>query len=383
MGGIRDDMEKITDYLRVFDGITQYANWGSGLEHFRHLAVVREEFPEKIWELAVHHTYFVHFHYGGVDPVLTRKYRKEWNDIFDFDPDSITVTNFTDKYENSHVLPSYESEDILMRIAQYHVARWRGEEFSSVANGRDGRPDLYVSNLISVLLGQPLRFEVIGFPTGEGDQSVTVALELCDAKGNVLHAFEDREMRLDRMRVEEYEVPSEEFYNHRAVHPRLRYRWEGEEHTTYLFPQTIATSIRPHLLYWTRSLKRVVMMEDEGRWKMGDRGPGETLHYPEFGQGVITSRMTPQSWAENPVPNNQRDIPRHGEHGQARVLRNSREIESWGEDWFRFGYSLNFSKTMAMPHPGGALDWYNIELENPYGEYGSRYLSPPIWVVSG
>ena len=60
--------------------------------------------------------------------------------------------------------------------------------------------------------------------------------------------------------------------------------------------------------------------------------------------------------------------------GWVRVLRNNREIESFGN------WDLTLSKPLWLPGPGRAMDAYAIELSNPRG---ARYRSPPVWVVSG
>ena len=357
-----ENIELLKQYLTVFDGITQYANWGTGENHFKMLMKVREEFPEKIWELAVHHTYLNHSHYGGVDPVLTKKFRKGWAEIFKFNPDSITITNFFDKSENSACFPSYEREDILMRISEYYISKWRGEEFRA-----EGSPDLYLTNYTNGLLGQPLKFEVIGFPIKGQDKKVIISLEICNEKGEVLYTFEPRDMVLDEMRVEEYEIGSENFYNQRAISPRIRYTWRGKESLSYLFPQTnIVISMKPHMLYWARSLKRMLRASSPWGIKIDNKGAGDTVIIPEDGLIILEGKGTSGITAAVP-PVNQGG-------GLVRVLRNGRELESFG----RWDFTL--VKPLRVPNPVGALDWYNLELENPRG---GRYTTPSVWVTSG
>ena len=374
--------ELLRDYLRVFDGVTQYGSWDEELRQ-RHLTLVSsamKEFPEKIFELMVHHTLFVHYYGWGYDPVMTRKFREEWEEAFGFNPDSVVMSNLNDLNEYSFIFPSHEAEDIIMKFVQYYTTRWRGEEFPSIE--RTDIPDLYVTNPTNVMLGQTLTLDVIGFPVKGTDRNVTIYLELCDEKENVLHAFPARKIVLDSMRVEQYDMPSEEFYYRRAILPRLRYEWRGKEGVSYLFPHTnLVTSIRPHILFWARSLNRTITIGNSRNWSIEGAGQGDTLLYPEMGTGVITSNAIPK---ERPLPNYLRKVPDYdGDHGLVRIMRNGREIESWG-DWRGFRYDLHFNKIIRLPNPGDALDWYNIELENLYGNYdGVRYLSPPVWVVSG
>ena len=124
-----DNMDNLKNYLRVFDGITQYGILKSHLKHFKELVKIRKDFPEKIWELVVHNNHFVHFHGGGVPTILTKKIRKEWESVFDFKPDAVAITNFFDISEYSRIFPSYEAEDILMRISHNYISKWRKKEY--------------------------------------------------------------------------------------------------------------------------------------------------------------------------------------------------------------------------------------------------------------
>ena len=69
---------------------------------------------------------------------------------------------------------------------------------------------------------------------------------------------------------------------------------------------------------------------------------------------------------------NAREVDRGG--GWVRILRNGREIESFGK------WDLWMTRLVRLPPAGGALDWYNLELANGNG---GRYLSPAIWVTDG
>ena len=64
MGAFRKAPNKIIDYLKVFDGVTAYANWTIEVqrEHMKMLTkIMKEQFPDKIFEAAVHNTYTQHF----------------------------------------------------------------------------------------------------------------------------------------------------------------------------------------------------------------------------------------------------------------------------------------------------------------------------------
>ncbi|NUQ63295.1 MAG: LamG domain-containing protein [Pirellulales bacterium] len=354
--------EWVREYLPYFDGISMYANWSEEMQAGVYGAlteVLHREFPQKIFEGAVHTTYLVHFHYGGVVPSLTQKYRNSWDIALKAAPDSLTITNWFDTYENSHIMPSYEREDILLRIAQQRLAHWRSQE-----PARTAAPDLYVANTTNVLLGQPLEFEVLGFPVDGGEKGVRVTLELCDERENVLHAFPAREMLLDELRVARFELPSQELAAQRAIRPRLTWAWgQQPPATSHLLPPThLAASLRPHLLFWCRSMKRMIQTADRKDWLLGGAHAGGTARFA--GDGVtplVSFAYSDRSSAD--------EVDRGG--GWVRVLRNGRELESFAN------WNLKFATLLRLPDPGAALDWYQLELENANG---GKYLSPAIWV---
>jgi hypothetical protein len=368
-------------YLYAFDGISAYTSFSEAqqAEVTAEIAGLMREFPAKIFENVLEQSYLVHFHYGGVEPNLTEKYRNSWRIALGAKPDSVTVVNFFDIYEYTRIFPSYENEDILLKIAQFEITRWRGQEYPA-----GDTPDLYVTNPTSVRLGTPINLEVLGFPISGAEKTVTVGLDVCDERAQVLHRFEDREVRLDEMRVERYQVDSEQFPEQRAVYPRLRYRWSGRDYESTLFPQTnLVTALRPHMHYWARSIRRMIKVDHPGAWTLDGKGPGQTVTMDPGGLAIIDSRIIPVDWEAKPVPNHQQEVfSRHGGAGLVRLLRNGREIESFSTERTA-NWHLNLTKTFFPPNPGGALDWYNLELENAYGAYGTRYLTPSIWMVSG
>jgi len=347
----------LREYMEAFDGVSMYGCWTTNGQ--RKLLnwltpIMHNEFPEKLFEAAVHTNYTSHFHYGGMDPHLTKKYRDSWMMVLKAKPDSITVTNWFDVWENSRIMPSYELGDIRLRILQYYADVFRGQAPRTTQS-----PDLYVANLTSALLGQWMEFEVIGFPCRyENDKTVKVRLELCDDTGKLLYAFEERTMVLDKLQVERYLIPSETFSAYRAVRPRLATKWgdRGEGKTPLLPPTNIETSLRSHLLFWCRAKQDLIKVKDPMAWSIDNSSPGSTYILNQGGERMVLSDSSFSTKGNRWV----------------RVLRNGRELA-------KTTLSLKFSEPIEMPAPKGALNWYNLELEN---SAGSRYLSPSIWVMS-
>lgn len=351
----------ILDYINEFDGVTMYANWSTSMqeEFFAWLVpIMKKSYPNKIFEAAVHTTYCVHFHYGGVSPRLTDKYRKSWDMTISSDPDSITITNWFDTYENSRIMPSYELDDSMLKIAQYNIEKWKKGSFVKFEE-----PVLYVFNYVSQRLGNKLDFEVIGFPTVDKYAEIAYSLQVCDENGQLIHEFPVQKLTLDRMRSVVFDLDTIGLGNYKAVFPRIKYVSAGLVKDSGLLPPTyLVTSIRPHLLFWGRATNHVLQIDTDRTWFLNGKRQGETVVWTSGSHvGVIKSLAFSQgvSGVEN----------RGG--GWVRVLRNGREIESFAK------WDLSFCRFINMPDPGDAVDWYNLELEN---WKGNRYISPPIWV---
>lgn len=356
---LMDAMSAKPDLLRRFlpylDGISMYANWGIGAQQkvFSELVpVMRQEFPHKIFEAAVQNNYFNHYHYGGVNPRLMDKYLDSWNCTLEAEPDSITLTNLFDHYENSHHLPSYNWEDMLFRISQYHLACWRGQ--NPVCSPQQ---DIYTLNLTNVLIGSSAPFDLIGFPA-QNPKNVQVTLEVCSPDGKVLQSFGPVVFTGQKMEIHRFNLDTWPLAEQTALLPRLRY---ADDSTTPLFPGThLCTSIRPHMLSWARCNNHVIPVNHSG-WTMNGQPGGSFITWPGAQEVFICSDGVP---ASGPAKN-------HG-GGHVRLLRNGREIQtfdSWG---------LNFARLIRLPDPGAAWDWYNLELEN---SNGCRFTTAPIYVL--
>lgn len=347
--------EVLRRYLPYLDGISMYANWGLGTQRqvFAGLVpVMRQEFPHKIFEAAVQNNYFNHYHYGGVSPRLMDKYLDSWACTLEAEPDSITMTNLFDHYENSHHLPSYNWEDMLFRIAQYHLAGWRGQPAS-----RSPEQDIYTLNLTNVLIGRTAPFDLIAFPASNPTPR-KVTLEICAADGELLHRFDPVEFSGAGMEVRRFDLDTWPLAEQMGLFPRLRYA-DGE--TTPLFPGThLCTSVRPHMLSWARCNNHVIPVDD-GSWELNGAGAGQFVSYPVGQAGFF------RAWAR---PLGGSGVNRGG--GHVRLLRNGREIETYSS------WGLHFSRLVRLPDPGAGWDWYNLELENARG---CRYMTAPIFVV--
>ena len=339
----------VREYLPYFDGVSGY---GTGYRiPQRVLRKVMGEYPQKVFEVTAHFAYLVHFAVSGTDVHLSETWRQHLDECVECEPDAIMLTNFYDHYENSLVFPCYDREDFALRYFEWRTAKWRKRQFR-----RRKEPELVVTgNYVAQLGVTPLEFEVLGFPIDNAQRDVVLHLDLCDTAGKPIYSFPDRKMRLeDDVKVESFSVSSIDFAQYRGVVARLKYDWAGFKMTMNYTPMTVIDpSIRGYRLYWARSTKNELLVGGEKTWKMDLVGPGGTRQ-PRNGRVFISNSIKPN-------------------------------YVHW--DKFRTGHSLTVLRrdgeeypggiaSPVLPPPGGALHWYNVELENANG---CKYMSLPIW----
>jgi len=354
--------EMLRKFMPVADGLTMYGNWSLTNQQkiFDKVApVMHKEFPDKIFEAGVQNNYSNHFHYGGVAPRLMDKYLASWKTALEAQPDSIAITNFFDHYENSHHLPSWAWEDLLMKISQYYIAIWRGQPPPKTPPKQ--RPEVFVVNTANAVIGQTAAFDLISFPSVSG-RPVTVDFAITDATGKTLKDFGKVTLATNKLDIKRFNIPTLEFADVRALFPKVRWLIFGKG--TNLVP-----GIRPWMLYFASStantikvLKSSVKTEKTYQWRMNGQSYGSTIDYPDDGQVNIACYTMLQYG----------DGKQFAASGSARLLRNGREFAR-----FASSGNLSFTRLVEIPNPGAGLDWYNLEFEN---KHGKRVTLLPIWV---
>ena len=365
--GAKDEAEVDANFERIireklpyFDGISSYANgYRVPMQVIRK---VMKDFPQKIFEGQVHQTYTCHFQTGGNEVDLSRNWRESIDECLEADPDSILLTNLFDHYENSLVLPCYDREDFLLRYFECRTAAWRKKEFR-----RLDYPELIVTGYAAVLLGrQSLDFEVIGLPISNRFQDVMIELDLCDASGKVLKTFPAKSMKLDRICVERFSAPSEDFASERGVVPRLRYSWAGGKRAMNYGPLTlIDPSIRPYRLYWARSTKNELKANGENAWTMDGVAPGGTHRPRRIGESRFASRIQAVHQGDRERISSRYHL----------VYRDNVELYMRDD-----GKDLNSAMSIPTPNPGDALHWYYLQMENAKSR---KFQTLPIWEEAG
>ncbi|MBQ6914525.1 MAG: LamG domain-containing protein, partial [Kiritimatiellae bacterium] len=190
---------------------------------------------------------------------------------------------------------------------------------------------------------------------------------VCDTSGKVLHTFPPRRVKLDEFRAETFSVPSTKFAGERGVVPRLRYKWAGREHSMNYGPMTVMDpSIRGYRMFWARSTRNQLEVDGPNDWRMDDAAPGGT-HLPRrLGLSRFSAALSPvyQGHAKTVMGASRYGIRRDGQ-------------EFYFQDESK-GFSCDFM--LPTPHPGRALHWYTLEVQN--GD-GRKYQTLPIWETNG
>ncbi len=357
----------LDELLNHVDGVTMYGNWSIEMQRdlFRHvIPLMREKFPHKILEAAVHAAYLPHFSHGGVRPRLLDKYLASWEMTIQAQPDSVVLTNFFDIYENSRMLPSYELEDVLFKIARIKMAELKG-----VRPPADDRPDFRIVNHTAAVVGGAVTgFDVLGFPANLVNKNFEVRLELTDPAGNLVHAFAPAVMTLDGVKVLRHDLDTLPFADQYALVPRLSWRQvDGGQGGSFTgMPTILVASMLPHKLFWSRGASNQLAMKSFDGWSLNGATPGGVAAYPADGVGVVLV----ESAQEAPWYYARRDTA--GDH--VRLMRNGLELASFA------GRELNLALAQPLPHPGSGVDSYHLEFEN---RHGVRFATLPVYLSAG
>lgn len=355
MGAFRKAPNKIIDYLKVFDGVTAYAAWTieAQREHMKMLTkIMKEQFPDKIFEAAVHNTYTQHFNYGGNIPEFTEKYRNSLVCALEAKPDSLVLTNFFDIYENSRILPSYEYEDVLLELLRWYTASWRQAPYYSQENY-----NFYLSNFISIYAGDSPRFEFLALP-GKMKHKADVKLEVADAAGKVLYTSATIIVTPGTFKAHKWVLPTLQFAAYRELYPRLVVNGKKYDFSP---PTMIDPSLRSHLLWYTRSIKNQLSINKGSKtWIFCGGQPGSCIKMPNDGFGYLQAAFTSLS----------NGTSRTG-GSFVRLLRN-------GAEFMRFKrWNADLAESLQLPSPGATCDSYSLELVN---KQGIRYRTPSIYL---
>ena len=366
-GTFPQDVKKIDESLRkyipYFDGISGYGCVGveSQRNAMKIAAAVMKEYPQKLFEGCALSTYTCHFHMGGLQVDLSQNYRDSLEILRQHNVDSINITNLFDHYENSLIFPCYEREDLMFRYAQYWGNLRKGIAFPKIK-----KPELVLCNPVMRLVGRDdIEFEVLAFPFDAKNTKVTIELEVCDTAGKVLKKFPAEVMDpKNGFQVKKFKISGMEVANQRGIVPRLSYTWNGKKYTMNYNPMTLLmASIRPYQMYWARSTKNALEVRGGNNpWYMNGVAPGGTLEYPEGGVVNFSSEISPV-WGTG----DNKNYSRHT------IMRNGMKFYSVNDT-----KNLKSNLALTMPAPGGAMQFYHLEMEN---SNGSKFRTLPIWVT--
>ncbi|MBQ9771882.1 MAG: hypothetical protein IJW23_08675, partial [Lentisphaeria bacterium] len=354
---VKSKPEQIRAYMPYFDGITAYGNWtlSTQTELFKVIGkIMREEFPQKIFEGCVQNAYSCHYYHGGISTRLSEKYRSAWDSMEEAKVDSVVLTNFFDHWENSLVLPCYERGDFMLRYAEYKMHKLFGKKFK-----KSKRPELILTNYIDVIPGsRKLEFEVISLPIDSRHKEMEVGLEICNAAGKTVKKFPVRKMSLAKEDFLRFEVPAQEVLGETFLIPRIYGRFVGRPYLSNFNPPTLLDpSIRTSMMFYARSTVSSVKA-DSGEWSLNGVGPGGKVDWNATnGMGFFRCNIKPVTAGVNAI----------------RIMRNNRELVRIPQK------NMVFGRAFPLPNPGLAMNFYHLEIETTDGQ---RFSTNPIIVTA-
>ncbi len=353
---LNTDPEVLRSYLEVFDGISNYCNFSDAGQraHYAMVGPVMREYPEKIFEAGIHNVYMSHFHNGGHEMNLSGKFRASLDISLACQPDSLTLTNLFDHYENSLFLPCYEREDFLLRYTGLRLAQQKNEPVTAT------EPEYFVVTDINLRLGEDLALDLVYWPVNHPVATAEAEVSWCAVDGRVLHTFPARSLDLREGGCERFSLPSPLWGKEMAITPQVTLRWNGSEQ---IFAPHTTTAIQPTMrsnnMYWARSNRNQLKVAalDQPEWTLNGAGPGAKIAWND-GLGVFRGMVAA-------VANQNVD--------QIRIMRNGREFATLAKG------DLMFEHALQLPSPGATWDAYHLELEN---RDGFRYQTLPVFVTT-
>ena len=348
---------QIRAYMPYFDGITAYGNWGltAQTELFKVIGkIMREEFPQKIFEGCVQNAYACHYYHGGVSTRLSEKYRAAWDSMAAAEVDSVVMTNFFDHWENSLILPCYERGDFMLRYAEYQMHKIFGKKFN-----KSKRPELILINYIDTVPGsRKLEFEIIVLPIDSKHIDMEIGLEIGNAAGKIIKIFPTQKIALNKEYFLRYEIADEEVLGETFLIPRIYGRYIGRPYKSNFNPPTMLDpSIRTSMMFYARSTVSSVKA-DTDEWTLNGVAPGSKVDWNATnGMGFFQCNITPETPGVNAV----------------RIMRNNRELYRIPQK------NMIFGRAFPLPNPGLAMNFYHLEMETADGK---RFQTRPIFVTS-
>ena len=141
--------------------------------------------------------------------------------------DFILGAEWDENNEDTSLQPTVLKPMSSLRILRYYTALFKGEKPTPLANDDFTLPNLIISHPYQFLLGRDFEVELLNVPDGGPSLPYTVALELVDEHGMLVHGPVTLAFPAGELTEHTIRVPSAELCRVRALRPRLTITRDG------------------------------------------------------------------------------------------------------------------------------------------------------------
>ena len=273
-----------------------------------------------------------------------------------------SIDEFVDDSDNKYIVILTDGQDSSLKSNTQSIIKKAIENNVKICSIGFGGGS-YNAELSNISNSTGCKFYSSGNSQGLTELFDNVGAELNDNLIDTDHRFPETVWDLTKLRVVTFELPSEQYAAERMVLPRLVLNYAKHEHTMFWNPPTLLDpSIRTSWMFWARStVNRITPKDRSLTWLLNSQGPGETADWNALsGQGVFRANILPADYHSVNL---------------MRIMRNGMEFKA-----IPGRHAISIGRAIDLPNPGGALHYYQLEMEGPEGD---RIQTLPIFVSAG
>ncbi len=152
----------------------------------------------------------------------TRRLREGFELAVAANPDFIAMPEWDELNENTSIGPTLTNSLSTQRLVRHFSRQIKGEPLQPMEGDDLSVPNLVLSLLPYVRLGEKARFEVLSIPDGSAQGVYRVELTLYGSDGSVVKRFPEVALRADRLEDHQFELASERYAQHAWLQPALK-----------------------------------------------------------------------------------------------------------------------------------------------------------------
>lgn len=242
--------QKVAEAVSVLDGVQmwtvghkcdhlgEYGWWFHATDVYRkyQLPIVKEVLsrPENRGKLVGDYiqTQYVNPDSGAVDSARgTEALRLHLDELAAINPDILTLFEWNEEYENTHLQPTVAHGRAFERIINYYRSLYDRTPLVPRPGDDVSVPNLIVSARRAIQLGESWHCELLYVPDGSAAKEVKATVKLVDNRGREMRLFPTETFATDRIRAIDYRVSSTNLADCGSVMPIVETEMDGVKRT--------------------------------------------------------------------------------------------------------------------------------------------------------